>query len=193
MRFWVLVGLIGGWWYVRSYLLSGSPTGMVVGEFRTQPFGTPRQNASWWLGMWRLTFQSYWGYWGWLEVPLPAWCYRLLAGASVLSAILAIGGLLGALRHRLPAARRLVFWVAMASGYVAIMAVVAVVIGPAHNNQGRHWLPIVMVPALTLGWCAATAEAIAGRLASGGIVAAWIILLSGANILLVLGTMHFYG
>jgi hypothetical protein len=60
---------------------------MVVGEFHTDLFGSRRDNLRMWLSMFPLTYTSFWGNWGWLEVPLPSWALWGLSIATVLSGL----------------------------------------------------------------------------------------------------------
>jgi len=182
--------VVGAWWYVRAYLLYGSATGM-VGEFRTAHFAGRRHNLRAWLGQWRLTVQSFWGMWGWLEIPLPGAYYTALAWLTGLSAIPLAD------RRAAPVASpermtTLVFWTVLVVTYAAIMAVVAMSIGPEHNNQGRHWMPLVAAPALVLAAACARVERRAPMLARV-MVAAWCLVLLAANVSLIRATSAFFG
>ncbi len=146
---WAVAGVLGGWWYLRSYLLYGSYTGM-VGAFRTASSGSPGQNIRSWVAQWRLTHESFWGMWGWLEVPLPAWLYLTLGSLAAVTAMLACRHAPRLLR-RPPFAMATVHVVAIAVAYACIMIAVAALIGPVHNNQGRHWLPLVGIAAIGVG------------------------------------------
>jgi hypothetical protein len=80
--------LVAGWWYMRAYYLYGDPLAWDVhlaakGAYVLRT--TPLQPADL-LDFARTHFQSYWGWFGWLNIKLPAWLYWLLA-ALVLAAV----------------------------------------------------------------------------------------------------------
>lgn len=183
---------LGGWWYLRTWLLYGSATGMVAGEFRTPVYGGRIENLMTWLSMWRLTYESFWGMWGWLEVPLPGWSYWLMTLATVGS--VAYGMRPGAVRATVAQSSwpTVAYVSVLAIGYVAVMVAVAVVVGPIHNNQGRHWLPIIVVGALALGHCGAAAASSMEERGAWFAVFVWMALLSGANTVLAMKTWSFY-
>ena len=75
--------LLSGWWYLRNLQLYGSLTGLNY----MLPEGVGRElNLERWLrglpaellGIWR----SSWGLFGWFTLPLPAWTYALIDGAT---------------------------------------------------------------------------------------------------------------
>jgi hypothetical protein len=184
-----IAAVVGLWWYVRAYVLFGSAVGM-VGDFKTAGFAGPRHNVRVWLAQWRLTYDSFWGMWGWLEVPLPGAYYAMLSWLSAISLVPLV---------RLPSvtgwrgpALAVVYWVALVTAYAGVMGAVAAFVGPVHNNQGRHWLPIVAAVALLLGHAGA---ALAQRSRALGYVllALWCLALSAANARLTLDTSTFYG
>lgn len=186
-RMWTLAGLIGGWWYVRSYLLYGSYTGM-VGQFRTAGFGSRRANLRGWIGQWPLTYESFWGIWGWLEVPLPTWMYVMLGCVAIVTVALACRRAVDG-AHTRALTLLSVNAAGIALAYAGVMAVVAVVVGPFHNNQGRHWLPLVAAVALVV---AVASKGRAGRKGRGGLVLAWCVVLLVANGLLIERMLRFY-
>jgi hypothetical protein len=183
---WLVAGLVGGWWYVRAYILYGSHTGM-VGNFRTAPFGTPKQNIGWWLEQWPLTFKSFWGMWGWLEVPLPPGLYGFLAILSVVTAGLASVALYRRREALWALSTSVAFVVSLAVAYACIMVVVAAFVGPVHNNQGRHWLPVVAVLALGVA-TAASRSGSSPRVTT----LTWAGALGIANGILIMQTLGFY-
>ncbi len=89
--------LIAGWWYGRAYTLYGDPLAWDVHlqakgseVLRTTPFAL--------ADLWdfaRIHFQSYWGWFGWLKLPLPGWVYRVMGvvvAAGVVGVVLEIRG-----------------------------------------------------------------------------------------------------
>ena len=183
------VASLGLWWYVRAYVLYGSATGM-VGDFRTAQFAGRRQNIRAWLAQWRNTVESFWGVWGWLEIALPRAWYDLLGGAYVVSLVPLVTAPRSAslyARH----ASAIVFWATLTIAYTLVMAVVAALVGPVHNNQGRHWLPLVAVPALLLAAAGAALER-RSRVPGWVLLAAWCVLLTATNAGLVRAALAFY-
>jgi len=86
----VLVGvpvlLVSGWWFVRNWRLYRDPLGLntfvaIVGARHPQP--TLRQL----LGEWRGFVMSYWGLFGGMNVPAPAWVYRVLSAWGLLGLV----------------------------------------------------------------------------------------------------------
>lgn len=87
-RFWLNTGLLvllpvllAGWWYLRTAVLYGDP---LAWEVHLQAKGaqvlrTSPLVASDLLEFVRIHFQSYWGWFGWLKLPLPSWLYLVLA------------------------------------------------------------------------------------------------------------------
>jgi hypothetical protein len=165
---------------------------MVVGEFHTDLFGSRRANLHMWLSMFPLTYTSFWGNWGWLDVPLPSWALWGLSIATVLSGLPACRPTVVRAILRSSTAAGAVYWGLLAAGYALVMMLVAVVVGPVHNNQGRHWLPIVILPALALGLSSLGAQHGKGKLMERITVAGWTILLLAANLLLIMQTRAFY-
>lgn len=185
-----LAAALGLWWYARSYILYDNPTGM-VGDFKTAQFSGKRENVKAWIAQWRLTVESFWGKWGWLEVPLPGWHYTALGWLSGVSVL----PVTAALMKRPPPISHtpmLAYWVVLSVAYAGIMVVVAALVGPVHNNQGRHWLPLVAVPALVLAVAGAVLQERSPALARL-FLATWCVILLAANLRLALATSAFYG
>lgn len=72
--------LIAGWWYGRAHTLYGDP---LAWDVHLQAKGaevlraTPFTIADLWEFA-RIHFQSYWGWFGWLKLPLPGWVYAVI-------------------------------------------------------------------------------------------------------------------
>ena len=89
--------LIAGWWYVRNVVLYGD----LFGLSHLLTINGRRQNPLTWDGFWRefrgLRY-SFWGLFGWFNILLPSWIYRVLDGLTLL-ALAGLGGW-GVLRLR---------------------------------------------------------------------------------------------
>lgn len=74
--------LIGGWWYVRNLQLYGDPLAWNLWQANILLRVVP---ATWQtiLGELGSLEQSFWGLFGWLNVPYPAWVYLLLRGLAL--------------------------------------------------------------------------------------------------------------
>lgn len=161
--------ILGGLWWGRNIALYGWPDFMGLGRHDAVVVGQPR-TADWiaerGLGAWladglRITFQSFWGQFGWMGVPMPARVYRALLAFSAVS----MAGLLP-LARRLPAAtagqrRAIALLVALAG-----LGVAAFVYYNAEfvQFQGRYLYPAMSAWALafTGGW-AGWASLLPGR------------------------------
>ncbi len=93
---------IAGWWFVRNQLLYGEPTGF---ERVTELWGVRDPRTSWRLAISELPYlwTSLWGRFGYGQVPMPDWAYRLLAW---LAAAGAAGCVMRAARRQRPSATR---------------------------------------------------------------------------------------
>ena len=78
--------LIAGWWYWRNFTLYGDWTGlghlMTLNGRREDPL----EWDEWWLEFRGLRY-SFWGLFGWFNILLPEWIYRVLDGVSVVALV----------------------------------------------------------------------------------------------------------
>jgi hypothetical protein len=176
--------LTSGWWYLRAWVLYDSATGM-VGTFRTAMDRGPLQNLQTWAGMWPFTWRSLWGRWGWLEYGVSDSMLACVTALTVVTLLLAAAGWWR--QRSVDSAAARASW-AVAAAYAVAMVCVAAVIGPEHNNQGRHWLPLVAGGGLLVG--AATAAARRMRVP---LSVTWIAVLVWANLRLIVETVGCYG
>jgi hypothetical protein len=81
----VLCALLAGWWYARNWWMYGDPLGFKVfkAEFRSEPFAW--NSAAAWVASLDRLHRSFWGYFGWLTIPWPAWIYGLIGVAELVA------------------------------------------------------------------------------------------------------------
>ena len=89
----VLVALtICGWWYWRNWVLYGDPLGWNVFVEILGQRDVPADLAQLWRERFSFT-AGYWGNFGGLNVPMPAWIYSVLNWITVVSAVGLVIGL----------------------------------------------------------------------------------------------------
>jgi 4-amino-4-deoxy-L-arabinose transferase-like glycosyltransferase len=76
--------LVGGWWYLRNWCLYGDATGLapfveIIGARYPRP--TLTQLAGEWPGF----VQSFWGLFGWMNLPAPTAYYRVWNAIGLLA------------------------------------------------------------------------------------------------------------
>ena len=83
---------VGGWWYLRNLLLFGDATGLplMFGAMSRRSFAPgPRELGMQLWAVWR----SYWGVFGWFNVPAPGWWFGLVSLAVFLALAALVAGL----------------------------------------------------------------------------------------------------
>jgi 4-amino-4-deoxy-L-arabinose transferase-like glycosyltransferase len=87
--------LVCGWWFWRNLQLYGDLFGLAVfqAEFATQAFNARSLAA--WFGALRQLHSSFWGRFGWMNVPMPAWALGVF---SLIELAALAGGLRAMLR-----------------------------------------------------------------------------------------------
>jgi 4-amino-4-deoxy-L-arabinose transferase-like glycosyltransferase len=85
--------ILGALWWLRNIGVYGWPDILGLGRHDAIVIGQPR-TADWiaregvgaWLGLGvRTTFDSFWGQFGWMGVPMPDWVYALLVAFTLVS------------------------------------------------------------------------------------------------------------
>ncbi len=145
--------LLSGWWYLRNWRLYGDPLAWEMWEanilLRVIPAG-PSQILSELGGLER----SFWGLFGWLNLPYPAWVYL---GLRVVAAVVALGLLFHIAREartgdarpatrfspRVPHAFLILWLLVLTISWLRFMRV-------APAAQGRYFF--AALPALALLW-----------------------------------------
>ena len=77
---------VAGWWYVRNWRLYGDPTGLnqMLAYVGYRSFSLTWDNV---LGEWRGMRWSFWGLFGWFNVPMGLRTYRLLDAITLFIAL----------------------------------------------------------------------------------------------------------
>ncbi|MGB9880845.1 MAG: glycosyltransferase family 39 protein, partial [Anaerolineae bacterium] len=81
-----VAAVVGGWWYVRNWLLYRDPFGLQL-MFAVMPARTQRPSLT---ELWRLfngVFKSFWGVFGWFNIVMEESVYTAFAVGTVLAAI----------------------------------------------------------------------------------------------------------
>jgi 4-amino-4-deoxy-L-arabinose transferase-like glycosyltransferase len=99
---------VAGWWFLRNLRLYGDPTGLNVFVEILGRRDVPADLAQLWRE--RFSFAAgYWGNFGGLNVPMPAWVYQLLNALTLVAGlgllVVAARGLVVHYRGRVPAER----------------------------------------------------------------------------------------
>jgi hypothetical protein len=89
----------GGWWYLRNWILYRDPFGLKL-MFAVKPARTQAPTLAELLYLLDGALKSFWGVFGWFNITMEEWVYRVFEGAL----ILALAGLL--VRASLYAVRR---------------------------------------------------------------------------------------
>lgn len=119
--------LVGGWWYLRAWILYGSPFGL--NAHYLAPWALAADSAPLdLLAQWREVFFSFWAAFGWGNVKFPGWVYYPLAALLLLAVIGVILRGRRSWRHVPP-------WL-----YVPLLTIVAVVLALA------WWMQRVTAP-----------------------------------------------
>lgn len=80
------LALIAGWWYLRNWTLYGDPLGLNVFKLILGTRAVPADLAQLWRE--RHSFVAgYWGNFGGLNAPMPAWIYTVLNLVTLLAAL----------------------------------------------------------------------------------------------------------
>lgn len=156
------VFVLGGWWYIRSYILFGNLMGYIGFERTQTPF---LSNLVYWVTQrGRLIFKSFWGVWGWLDyaypyvlfffffilsfLPLPLWIKHVFPRFKKIRWNIFS---LNFIKNK--KAKNIFISLAPLFCYSIVMIIVAGTRPQNQNDQGRHWLPYIFPIAIYLGGC----------------------------------------
>jgi 4-amino-4-deoxy-L-arabinose transferase-like glycosyltransferase len=172
--------LIAGWWYWRNFTLYGDWTGlshlMTLNGRRNEPL----EWDAWWLEFRGLRY-SFWGLFGWFNILLPEWLYRVMDGVSAAALLGLVAAPFLPRERSIPAAWHTGRGLLLAWALLSF-ALVIYWVSQATGSQGRLFFPaigaviILLVIGLEMGL--RYLPAIAQRLAWGALVA----LLLGASL-----------
>jgi 4-amino-4-deoxy-L-arabinose transferase-like glycosyltransferase len=146
--------------WVRNALTYGFPDifalgrhgEVVTGQLRTAEYVAESGLATYFSDLLRVTFNSFWGQFGWMAVPLPRREYQLIGGFLLITG-LGLGVLLTRYRPKL-------LWPQKAAMWVLAAAVIGSIINYSVYNtefvqfQGRYLYPMMLPFALMIasGW-----------------------------------------
>lgn len=132
---------IAGWWYWRNYTLYGDWSGvgnlMTLNGRRTEPL----EWDEWWLEFRGLRY-SFWGLFGWFNILLPEWIYRVLDAISVVALLGVLAAPILNRKREMPSTWRvgrglLVAWALLS------FALVVYWVSEATGSQGRLFFPAI--------------------------------------------------
>jgi hypothetical protein len=144
--------LVAGWWYWRNWQLYGDLTGL---NMMLQIVGARLPSPT--LAGLRSEFQglriSYWGLFGWFNVPMDTWIYRALDVASLIAAAGLIWGIVRRRRSEWPA--ELWLLALPASWLTIVLAALVRWTSLTPGTQGRLLFPAIAAGSLlfAIGWC----------------------------------------
>ncbi|MGD2078663.1 MAG: glycosyltransferase family 39 protein [Chloroflexota bacterium] len=78
--------VVAGWWYIRSWILYGTPLGLSThyqAPWAVAAVGQRIQPAA----AWREVFDSFWAAFGWGNIKFPWWIYAVLGGIVVVAIV----------------------------------------------------------------------------------------------------------
>jgi len=143
--------LIAGWWYVRNWRLYGDPTGLnrmleIVG--RRDSSANQLQLINELEGL-RISF---WALFGWFNIPVPSWAYKVYDALSILALLGLVIGMARQPRGQWPSE---LWWLLLPSAWLAMLFAGLTRwthLTPA--TQGRLLFPAISAVAilLVLGW-----------------------------------------
>jgi hypothetical protein len=137
------VALIAGWWYARNWLLYGDLLAWNLWEANILLRVTPA-DAQTIAGELGSLFQSYWGLFGWLNLPYPDWVYLCFHAITLIIVIGCGVAFVQVLQHRRP---RMQLDARLAAGAILLLWALLLtiswlrfmVVAPA--AQGRYFFP----------------------------------------------------
>lgn len=142
--------VVGGLWWVRNLIVYGSlqPSGMKIAQ---ADWGTESPDLRDFLPIaWTDFVESFWGKYGWLEIPLPSWMIPTLTLCAVAMAIL---GFIAAKGRRTALSALLLFPVLVFAIILGQSWLNYVYTGQVAGMQGRYIFPAISALAVLVAWC----------------------------------------
>lgn len=153
-----LSAVIAGWWFVRNQVLYGDPTGF---NAVTELWGVRDPLESFGLAWSEIpnAWSSLWGRFGYGQIPLPGWVYRIIEWAAVLGVAGSVLGIIQAAAGKKPknetvaATQLLLLFLIVVSTFGVLFSYMLV--SPA-GSMGRFFFPGLPAFAglLFYGWTA---------------------------------------
>ena len=134
------IALIAGWWFARNLLLYNDLLAWNLWEANILLRVVPA-DAQTILNESGSLFQSYWGLFGWLNLPYPAWVYTYFGAITIL---IAAGCLAAAVQHRQRLLRIDAGWISAGILLLWLLLLIVswlrfMIVAPA--AQGRYFFP----------------------------------------------------
>jgi hypothetical protein len=154
--------VLGGFWWARNVSVYGFPDWLGLAEHDAVVVGQPRTSDlidrigfdGYVREMARTTFNSFWGQFGWMAVPLPQWTYAfILTGLGVAFSGLGVDMVRNRVRITLEQRNA---WIVLSVVAVLSIAAFAYYNSEFQQHQGRYMFPLLIPLGL---WLAAGLDA----------------------------------
>ena len=144
------VVIIAGWWFVRNYQLYGEPTGV---QRMNELWGGRNPAESFGLAVSEIPYawSSFWGRFGYGQIPLPDWIYT---GALIISLIGLIGLVIAFVRRQFDRVQVRQLVLVIFSAVLFAAALFGYMMSSTAGPMGRFYFPGLSAFALllALGW-----------------------------------------
>ncbi|MCP4361963.1 MAG: hypothetical protein GY796_28465 [Chloroflexi bacterium] len=146
---------VAGWWFIRAWLLYGSPLGLQTHDATPWAINDPEELADF-IPRWLEVFRSYWVSYGWGTIRPDGWVYDLLG----LAAAVAVVGLLWTVyrwrpqKHTDEEMTTAVLMIILAAGLLTVMIFLEYWMHRVIAPYGRLVFPAITATSLfmIIGW-----------------------------------------